>query len=486
MVLEKVVTDSGENPSKTGAHVLFVTAPFPGHFAPKVQLLYHLEAKYPGLRVTVWANKDRIEDLQKLQHGGGLKGLDMRMEEVYGEVPFYDLDPKFPVRVGTTIPKFFEECQPFQEKLLAQKDTPGGPTAIVADLFQHWSKDLADELGVPWYTYYTPSPLLLVHCVEASEMTKAGLHPKTSPNLDDLLDPSTFPGLPCVRNRDFIEEIFVFDKFCLEQTDRSTRASAILLNTSEELDSLAGSIAAVRKLCPSTRILTIGPSLQYPGFGKVYTSTDSASNCLQWLNSQAPNSVLYVAFGSLGFLPNESVMELAAGLEASGVPFLWALKVPAKMTMSQLLPEGFVERTKAQGIIETGWAPQVKILAHPSTGGFLSHSGWNSTLESLCAGVPLIAWPWAAEQPLNARFIADVAKVGLGICHFKDKDQYSFEGITRQAVTKAVKQLMLEKKGEELRNNAAKVQKSLLADVTEGGSSYQNLHLLLGELGGVR
>ncbi|CAM6092000.1 unnamed protein product [Calypogeia fissa] len=379
------------------------------------QLLYHLEAKYPGLRVTVWANKDRIEDLQKLQHEGGLKDLDLCMEEVYGEVPFYDLDPKFPVQVGTTIPKFFEECQPFREKLVAQKDTPGRPTAIVADLFQHWSKDLADELGVPWYTYYTPSPLLLVHFVEASEMTKAGLHPKTSPNLDDLVD---------LLSRDF-------------PTDRSTRGSAILLNTSEEQDSLAGSIAAVRKLCPSTRILTIGPSLQYPGFGKVYTSTDSASNCLQWLNSQAPNSVLYVAFGSLGFLPNESVMELAAGLEASGVPFLWALKV--------------------------------KILAHASTGGFLSHSGWNSTLESLCAGVPLIAWPLAAEQPLNARFIADVAKVVLGICHLKDKDQYSFEGITRQAVTKAVKKLMLEKKGEELRNTAAKVQKSLLADVTEGG-----------------
>ncbi|CAM6092001.1 unnamed protein product [Calypogeia fissa] len=485
MVLENFVTDGGET-RKAGAHVLFVTVPFRGHFAPKVQLLYHLEAKYPGLRVTVWTNKNRIADLQELQLKGDLKGLDLRLEEVYGEVPVYPLDLKFPLRVNITIAKMFEECRPFRERLVEQKDTPGGPTAIVADMFQYWSKDLAEELGVPWYTYFSTSPFYLVVAAERSEMTEAGIHPSTSPNLDDVLPERNFPGLPSVRNRDLPEALFFFQKFYLEVIDRTKRASAILLNTSEELDSLAGSIAAMRKRWPSTRILPIGPSLQYPGFGKVYASADSTNNCLQWLDSQPANSVLYVAFGSLKTLSNDSVKELAAGLEASGVPFLWALKVPATENLCELLPEGFLERTKEQGIIETGWAPQVRILAHRSTGGFLSHSGWNSTLESLCAGVPIISWPVAAEQPMNARFIADVAKVGLAVCYFKDKDQYSFKDITRQAVTKAVKLLMVEKKGAELRNNVAEVQRSLLAAVVEGGSSYQNLHLLLDELVGVR
>ncbi|CAM6118569.1 unnamed protein product [Calypogeia fissa] len=137
--LENFVTDGGET-SKAGAHVLFVIVPFPEHFAPKVQLLYHLEAKYQGLRVTVWTNKNRIADLQELQLKGDLKDLDLRMEEVYGEVPVSPLDPKFPVPLDSTIAKFFEECRPFRERLVEQKDIPGGPTAIVADMFQYWSR----------------------------------------------------------------------------------------------------------------------------------------------------------------------------------------------------------------------------------------------------------------------------------------------------------------------------------------------------------
>ncbi|CAM6085340.1 unnamed protein product [Calypogeia fissa] len=475
---------NGGERSKTPAHVLVVTIAFPGHFAPLVQLLYHLEAESPGLRVTVWGNKDRIADLQKLQLRGELKGLDLHLEDVFGEIPVYP-DPKFPVRAATTSAKCLEECQPVREKLVAQKDIPGGPTAIVSDMFQYWCKDFADELGVPWYTYFSTSSLFLVVTAERDAIIKAGIHPEKSPNLNDLMG-NTFPGLEFIRIRDLTEEVFFFEKFYLDVIGRSTRASAILLNTSEELDSLAGSIGVVRKLWPTTRILPVGPSLQYPGFGKVYTTTHSSSNCMEWLESQTENSVLYIAFGSLGAVSKETVMELAAGLEASGVPFLWALKVPAHLNMADWLPEGFLEQTKGQGIIVTDWAPQVRILAHSATGGFLSHCGWNSTLESLCSGVPIISWPLSAEQPMNARFIADVAKVGVAVSYFKDEDQYSFEGVTRQAVEKAVRLVMLEKKGEEFRKNAKEVQKSLFAAVAEGGSSYRNLHLLLDELTGKR
>lgn len=112
-----------------------------------------------------------------------------------------------------------------------------------------------------------------------------------------------------------------------------------------------------------------------------------------------------MAFGSIGSLPKYSITELAARLEASRVPFLWALKMKGSMDLSDWLPQGFFERTKGHGLIETTWALQAKILDHSSTNGFLSHYRLTSLLESLCVGVPLIAWTLSAEQPLNARLV---------------------------------------------------------------------------------
>lgn len=136
---------------------------------------------------------------------------------------------------------------------------------------------------------------------------------------------------------------------------------------------------------------------------------DSASKCLHWLGLQPPSSVLYVAFGSQCCLPPEQILELAHGLENSRQRFLWVLPQPKggseaeAPSTTELLPPGFEARVGDRGCIVTGWAPQVQILAHRSTACFLTHSGWNSSLESITLGVPMISWPQAAEQHLNCR-----------------------------------------------------------------------------------
>jgi hydroquinone glucosyltransferase len=126
-------------------------------------------------------------------------------------------------------------------------------------------------------------------------------------------------------------------------------------------------------------------------------------------------SVLYVYFGSGGTLSTEQTTELAAGLEASEQKFLWVVHFPSDKDRSagyfgtssaehgnddplSYLPEGFVERTSGTGLAVPLWAPQVEILNQPAVGGFLSHCGWNSTLESAAAGVPMVAWPLFADQ----------------------------------------------------------------------------------------
>lgn len=122
------------------AHLLFVTIAFSGHFAPFVQLLYHLEAKRPGLTVTVMGNTDRIAEVHKLQSKGDLSKLDLRLEPVFGAMPVYAQDPKFPVRPEPVSHNNLAECLSLRTKLIAEKDLPGGPTVVVSDMFLYWAK----------------------------------------------------------------------------------------------------------------------------------------------------------------------------------------------------------------------------------------------------------------------------------------------------------------------------------------------------------
>ena len=137
--------------------------------------------------------------------------------------------------------------------------------------------------------------------------------------------------------------------------------------------------------------------------------------CLEWLDRQEPNSVLYVSFGTTTL--KDDIKELALGLEQSVSKFIWELGDVDKVDVFDTrdvrrpqLPEGFEERVKDMGIVVRDWAPQLEILGHPSTGAFMSHCGWNPCTESISMGVPIAAWPMHSDQPRNALLITDVLK----------------------------------------------------------------------------
>ena len=145
------------------------------------------------------------------------------------------------------------------------------------------------------------------------------------------------------------------------------------------------------------------------------TDPEERVECLKWLDSQPKVSVLFISFGSVSSLRAAQITALAKGLEESGQKFLYVCRPPSKvdgrdpidgeLKPSKYLPEGFEKRIKGQGFLVPGWAPQLEVLSHPAIGGFLTHCGWNSMLESLCKGVPLLAWPLQAEQRMNGRYI---------------------------------------------------------------------------------
>ncbi|PIA58860.1 hypothetical protein AQUCO_00400009v1 [Aquilegia coerulea] len=198
---------------------------------------------------------------------------------------------------------------------------------------------------------------------------------------------------------------------------------------------------------------------------------------IKWLDDRGTsNSVIYVCFGSHSDVPDLQLDEVAYGLEMRGHPFIWAVR-----SKSWTVPDGMEDRIEGRGWIVGDWVDQRSILAHHATGAFLSHCGWNSVLESLIMGVPLLGWPMGAEQPLNVKFVVDVLEAGISVPMKHDK----IVRVDRKVICDAVKELMESDKGKKVREKAEKVGKLARQAVQKGGSSNQSLDELVDYLCGV-
>ena len=204
------------------------------------------------------------------------------------------------------------------------------------------------------------------------------------------------------------------------------------------------------------------------------------------MDNQPHGSVLFVCFGSGGTLSYEQTHELALGLELSGQKFIWVVRTPnnesadatylSDQTLGNnplaFLPKGFVERTKEQGLVVPFWAPQAQVLSHSSTGGFLTHCGWNSTLESIMQGISLIVWPLFAEQKMNAALLAEDLKVAL-------RPKTNKNGlIDREEIAKVVKGLMVGEEGKKVRNRMKDIKIAAEKALSADGSSTKALSKL--------
>ncbi|XP_031126239.1 zeatin O-glucosyltransferase-like [Ipomoea triloba] len=195
--------------------------------------------------------------------------------------------------------------------------------------------------------------------------------------------------------------------------------------------------------------------------------TDSINNrhkSLEWLDRQEKDSVLFVSFGSTTSLSNEQITELGAGLDESGQKFIWVVRdgdrgdVFDGEARRAELAEGYEERVRGRGLILREWAPQLEILGHPSVGGFMSHCGWNSCMESISMGVPIAAWPMHSDQPRNATLVTEVLKMGISLVDWARRD----EVVGRREIGEGVKKLIASADGEEMRRRAAEL-KELIA-----------------------
>ncbi|KAH7279828.1 hypothetical protein KP509_37G039000 [Ceratopteris richardii] len=284
------------------------------------------------------------------------------------------------------------------------------------------------------------------------------------------LDPENNPALPLIRN--------LFEN--VKQADR------ILVNSFFELER-----AVVQSLREAGLHLDmVGPLFMMHSLSSVSNHVTAAASllpedtsCLTWLDKQQETSVLYVSFGSIAPMEEHTLVDLAHALEASNVNFLWVIRpdcMSGKASLQQLLPEAFMEGMQDRGCV-VPWAPQLAVLGHRSIGAFLTHCGWNSVLESLSHGVPILGFPQDAEQNTNLRFVVKDWKVGLPL--FSEKQQK--EPCNRRSMCSqaecSIAEIMRGDVGTEARKHALEWRKAAV-EACISGSSLLNLQRIANEL----
>ncbi|CAA3020998.1 beta-D-glucosyl crocetin beta-1,6-glucosyltransferase-like [Olea europaea subsp. europaea] len=302
------------------------------------------------------------------------------------------------------------------------------PDLVIYDFFQPWAATLASSLGIP-AVYFASS---------GAATMSFYYHYRTYGN-------ATFPyqtiylhnyeriNLEVLHKIEEAGEDFPFGSF--------KRSCEIVLIKS--CWGIEGKYLDLLSVFCQRKMVSVGP---------LVTQTDSEedySEIMQWLSKKNQFSTVFISLGSENYLSREQMEEMAQGLELCDVNFIWVIRFPGGEAtgLKEALPEGFLERVQGKGVIVQGWAPQAKILAHPSTGGFLSHCGWSSIMESIYFGVPVIAIPLKYDQPLNSRLLVEA-----GVCVEVPRDDIG--QFNREGVANSIHKVIVEKTGEGMRSKA--------------------------------
>uniref|UniRef100_A0A7C9ELQ7 Glycosyltransferase n=3 Tax=Opuntia streptacantha TaxID=393608 RepID=A0A7C9ELQ7_OPUST len=453
------------------AHVVIVPTPGMGHLIPLVELAKRL-VNLPTHRFTfsfIIPTQGPATEAQRAAVGS----LPSGRAECYflPPVSMDDLPPdaKIETKIALTLARSLPA-------LRARLRTLSRAQVLVVDLFGTDAFELCPEFGLRPYIFYPTTAMCLSFFFQLPQLDS-----QVSCEFKELVEPVEVPGCVPVRGKDLLDPVQERKndayKWVLHHAKRYRLAEGILVNSFMELEKEA--IEALQKPEPGKPpVYPVGPLVQ-TGLSKGVEGCE----CLEWLDEQPSGSVLYVSFGSGGTLSHEQLIELAHGLEMSGLRFLWVVRSPndkaanatyfstsqGGMDPLDYLPKGFLERTKGRGLAIPTWAPQIKVLSHESTGGFLTHCGWNSILEAVVHGVPLIAWPLYAEQKMNAVMLTEGLKVAV-------KPTANETGLVcRGDIATMVRGLMEGEEGKEIRSKMKDLKDAASRVLSEEGSSTKAL-----------
>ncbi|XP_058110918.1 UDP-glycosyltransferase 76B1-like [Magnolia sinica] len=436
-------------------HLVILPAPFQGHINPMLQLASLLHSK--GFSITV------IHSQINSPNPANFPNFHFEpMQDVSNDALSYVPDPL------TALSILNDKCQtPFHDTLSRLlSDGPHGPvTCIIADELFYFTKAIADQFKLPRILLGTTSASFYTTMAFLSLLQQNGVISITADAQPNTLIPETplrIKDIPVFST----EGPATSEQIWANILNAIRSSLGYIMNTFDglELDALV----KIRQDRHPTPVFVVGPLYKFlPGTLNSLLTQDYS--CMAWLDKQAPQSVIYVSFGSVASIDKTDVEEIAWGLANSEQSFLWVIRPGSIHGHDWVeLPEGFEEKTQKRGRI-IKWAPQQEVLAHPSVGGFWTHNGWNSTLESICEGVPMLCSPYLWDQNVNARYASHVWRVGIQLEN----------GFDRNEIERAVRRLMVEIEGKEMRERVGALKENAMRGMVKGASSYKSLQSLI-------
>ncbi|KAJ7976878.1 Glycosyltransferase [Quillaja saponaria] len=477
---------------KQPPHFVLVPLMAQGHMIPMIDMARLFAER--GVIVTLVTTPYNASRFVQSIHRANNSGLPIRLlqipfpcQEVGLPIGYENLDI-LPSR--NLLRKFYSALDMLQQPLeqyLQEQNPP--PSCIISDKCLAWSSITAKKFKIPRIVFHG------MCCFSLLSSHNVKLYNAHNSVTSDS-EPFVVPGLPhsIEITKAQLPGAFVtqhdLDDFRDRIREAELAAYGVVVNSFEELEH---GCAKEYEKAINKKVWCIGPvSLcnkeNLDKFERGNKASIDEKQCLAWLNSMKARSVIYACLGSLCRLVPAQLIQLGIALEASKQPFIWVLKTAEENSPKLekwLLEDGFEERIKGRGLLIKGWAPQVLILSHPSIGGFLTHCGWNSTIEGVCSGVPMVTWPLFAEQFFNEKLIVEILKIGVRIgvevpVRWGEEDNVGVL-VQKERIKEAIEILFMdgEDEGERRRNRATELGENARRATELEGSSQLNITLLI-------
>ncbi|CAI8613327.1 unnamed protein product [Vicia faba] len=433
-------------------HCLVVPFPAHGHINPMLEFSKLIQ--HQGVRVTLVTTLSNYKNLPKLPSSITIETISDGLDQV--------ITPK---NFKHYLSQFWEVGP---ESLAALINKLNGTSnnhvdCVIYDSFMPWCLDVAKRFGIIGASFLTQNLAMnsIYYHVHLGKLKP--------PFAEQVI---SLPALPQLQHRDMPSFYFTYEQdpsyldLVVAQFSNIEKADWILCNSFFELEKEVGDWTM--KIWSNFR--TIGPSIPNRFLDKKIKDDEDYGvsefkneECIEWLNNKPKRSVVYVSFGTIATLNEEQIEEVAHCLKDCGSYFLWIVKTSEETK----LPKDF-EKKSENGLV-VAWCPQLKVLAHEAIGCFVTHCGWNSTLEALSLGVPIVAIPLWSDQGINAKLVVDVWKVGIR-ASIDEK-----EIVRKEALRNCIYKVMESDKSTEIMNNVMHWKNLAAKAVGEDGSSYKNI-----------
>lgn len=466
-------------------HVFLVTFPAQGHVNPLLRLGKLLASK-GNLLVTFSASKSIGKKLKKA--GTVVSGDPTPIGSAGGMIRFEFFDDGCSEDndderndLDSYLPKLEAYGKAALTGIINHHAENGRPVScLINNPFVPWVTDLAEELNIPSAMLWVQS----CACFSSYYHYEKSLVPFPSDEQPDI--DVQLPNMPILKSDEipsFLHPLTPYPflrRAILGQFKNLSKTFCVLMETFEELE--GDLIKYMSQLC---HIRSVGPLFNNP---LLETSSNisgdliEADDCLEWLDSKPPATVVYISFGSVVSLSQEQVTEMAYGILNSGVAFLWVMRKGSTSTGEfGELPKGFLEEAGERGMV-VQWSPQAQVLAHPAVSCFVTHCGWNSTMEALSSGVPVVAFPHWGDQVTDAKYLVDEWKVGIRM----SRGEAEHRVIGRVEVEECLREATDSVKATEMKKNALKLKKAAEEAVALGGTSDRNIQEFVEEVSKIR